>query len=89
MKITPFALGLLIAGAAGAADSPRAELVGQRVISSYPGSPILVCRYRTAQAKYEVVATSASCARYLALEQDGNRDAFVAASAATAHPTAP
>jgi hypothetical protein len=87
MKITPFALGLLLAGAAGAADGPRAELVGQRVISSYPGSPILVCRYRTAQAKYEVVAASSSCAPYLALEQDRNRDAFAAAASATAHPS--
>ena len=87
MKISTFALGLLIAGAAGAADGPRAELVGQRVISSYPGSPILVCRYRTAQAKYEVVASSASCAPYLALEQDRNRDAFAAASPASAHPS--
>ena len=83
MKITTFALGLLIAGAAGATDSPRAELVGQRVISSFPGSPILVCRYRTALAKYEVVASSASCAPYLALEQDRNRDAFAAASPAS------
>ena len=89
MKSTAFALGLLIAGAAGAADSPRAELVGQRVISSYPGSPILVCRYRTAQAKYDVVAASASCAPDLALEQDGNRGGVVAASRATAHPTPP
>ena len=87
MKITTFALGLLIAGAAGAADSPRAELVGQRVISSFPGSPILVCRYRTALAKYEVVASSASCAPYLALEQDRNRDAFgPAASPASREP---
>ena len=87
MKSTAFALGLLIAGAAGAADGPRAELVGQRVISSFPGSPILVCRYRTAQAKYEVVAASASCAPYLALEQDGKHDAFVAASSAGANPS--
>jgi hypothetical protein len=76
MKILAFAFGALLAGAAGAADGPRAELVGQRVISSYPGSPILVCRYRTAEAKYEVVAASASCAPYLALEQDGNRGTF-------------
>lgn len=82
MKITTFALGLLIAGTAAAADSPRAELVGQRVISSYPGSPILICRYRTAQVNYEVVAATASCAPYLALEQDHNRDSFAAASAA-------
>jgi hypothetical protein len=87
MKIATFALGLLIAGAAGAADGPRAELVGQRVISSYPGSPILVCRYRTAQAKYEVVAASASCAPFLALEQDRSRDAFAATSAPAAQPS--
>ena len=86
MKITAFALGLLIAGAAGAADSPRAELVGQRLIASFPGSPILVCRYRTASANYEVVAASASCAPYLALEQDGSRGAFVAAASAPTHP---
>ncbi len=89
MNITTVALGLLIAGTAGAADSPRAELVGQRVISSYPGSPILVCQYRTTQAKYEVVAAAASCAPYLALEQDRNRDAFAAASSATSHPSPP
>jgi hypothetical protein len=87
MKIIAFALGSLIAGAAGAADSPRAELVGQRVVSSYPGSPILVCRYRTAQAKYEVVAASASCAPYLALEQNGNHDAFAAAAGTPPHPS--
>jgi hypothetical protein len=86
MKIV-FALALLIAGTAGAADSPRAELVGQRVISSYPGSPILVCRYRTAEVKYEVVAAAASCAPYLALEQDGNRGTFAAASSTPAPPS--
>src|ERR1700691_1345672 len=87
MKITAFALGVLLAGAAGAAGaahSPRAELVGQRLISSYPGSPILVCRYRAAQAKYEVVAASASCAPYQALEHDANRGTFAAASPASA-----
>ena len=81
MKIIAFALGLSIAVAASAADSPRAKLVGQRVITSYPGSPILVCRYLTAQARYEVVAASSSCAPYLALEQDLSRDTFAAAPA--------
>jgi hypothetical protein len=87
MKILAVALGLLMAGAACAADGPRAELVGQRVIASYPGAPILVCRYRTAEAKYEVVAAGASCARYLALELDGTRGALAAASASSAHPS--
>jgi hypothetical protein len=85
MKIIAFAFGLLMAGAAGAADGPRAELVGQRVISSYPGEPILVCRYRTAAAKYEVVAAGASCAPYLALEQDVTRGSLAAASSSPAH----
>jgi len=79
MKIIALALGLSIALTASAADSPRAKLVGQRVITSYPGSPILVCQYLTAQARYEVVAASSSCAPYLVLEQDLSRDAFAAA----------
>ena len=86
MKVTALAFGLLIAGAAGAADSPRAELVGQRLISSFPGSPILVCRYRTPQVKYEVVAAGAICAPFLALDQDPNRSTFVAATSPAAHP---
>jgi hypothetical protein len=86
MKIVAFALGLSIALAASAAETPRAKLVGQRTITSYPGSPILVCRYLTAQAKYEVVAASASCAPYLALEQDATRGTF---AAATLDPAAP
>ena len=79
MKIIAFALGLSIALAASAADSPHAKLVGQRLITSYPGSPILVCRYLTAQARYEVVATSRSCPAYLALEQSLSPDTFAAA----------
>jgi hypothetical protein len=67
MRTIAIALGLFIALAVNAEDSPRAKFVGQRVVSSYPGSPILVCEYRTAQARYEVVAAAASCAPYLVL----------------------
>ena len=84
MKIIAFALGLSIALAASAADNPRAKLVGQRTITSYPGAPILVCRYLTAQARYEVVAASASCAPYLVLEQDLSRGTFAAVSSGPA-----
>jgi curli biogenesis system outer membrane secretion channel CsgG len=86
MKISTLALGLSVALtvgaalAAGAAQGPRAKLVGQRVLTSYPGSPILICRYFTPQASYEVVAASASCAPYLVLEQDPARDTFAAVS---------
>jgi len=41
--------------------------VGQRVVSSYPGTPILVCQYAGPGAKYEVVASAGTCARYIKL----------------------
>ncbi len=51
-----------------AAQSPlRAKLVGQRIVSSYPGAPILVCQYAGPGAKYEVVVSTPTCARYLDL----------------------
>ncbi|HTV96003.1 MAG TPA: hypothetical protein VME42_08360 [Steroidobacteraceae bacterium] len=57
-------------GAAAAADDGgRAALVGRRIVA-YPGSPILVCRYRSAQTRYEVVAASATCAPYLVLSKN-------------------
>jgi hypothetical protein len=46
----------------------RAKLVGRRIVSSYPGAPILVCRYAGPGATYEVVASAATCARYLKLD---------------------
>jgi hypothetical protein len=69
MRSIAVAVGLSIALTVHAAESPRATLVGQRVISSYPGSPILVCQYRSAEAKYEVVAASSECAPYLVLSK--------------------
>jgi hypothetical protein len=67
MKAIAICAGLLIALSAAAQDPARAKLVGQRVISSYPGAPILVCQYAGPGAKYEVVASAATCARYLKL----------------------
>jgi hypothetical protein len=58
---------MLFALSAGAQGQLRAQLVGQRIVSSYPGTPILVCRYAGPGATYEVVASAATCARYLAL----------------------
>jgi hypothetical protein len=68
MKATALGLALFIAAAASAqGDPPRAKLVGQHLITTYPGAPILVCEYRDAAVKYEVVAAGASCARHLEL----------------------
>jgi hypothetical protein len=53
------------------ADVPvHAKLVGQRVVSSFPGRPILVCQYLGPEAKYEVVASGESCAPFRALSLD-------------------
>jgi hypothetical protein len=68
MKNLALCAGLLLALSAGAEEQVRAKLVGQRVISSYPGSPILVCRYAGAGANYEVVASAATCAPYLSVD---------------------
>jgi hypothetical protein len=70
MKTIAVCIGLLIALAANAqGDPPRAKLIGQRRITAYPGAPILVCEYRSAAVKYEVVAAGGSCARYLTLSE--------------------
>ena len=65
MKTLALCAGLLLALSAGAEEQVRAKLVGQRVVSSYPGSPILVCRYAGPAANYEVVASTPTCAPYL------------------------
>ena len=71
MKAIAICAGLLFALAAGAQDhaqdSLRAKLVSRRVVSAYPGTPILVCRYAGPDANYEVVSSAATCARYLKL----------------------
>ena len=59
---------LLVTLPAGAQATLRAKLVGQRIISSYPGAPILVCQYRGPRARYEVIASSSTCAPYLQLD---------------------
>ena len=67
MKAITICAGLLIALSASAQDTFRAKLVGQRVVSTYPGTPILVCQYAGSGAKYEIVASAGSCARYITL----------------------
>jgi hypothetical protein len=67
MKAIALWAGLLIALSAGAQDQAQAKLVGRRIVSTYPGAPILVCRYAAPDATYEVVASAATCAPYLVL----------------------
>jgi hypothetical protein len=67
MKSIALAVGLLVAFSANAQGQPRAKFVSSRTVSTFPGTPILVCRYAGRDATYEVVASAASCAPYLDL----------------------
>ena len=69
MKTIAAFIGLTITLSANAAGDARALLVGQRTVANGPHAPILVCQYRAAAVKYEVVAAAASCAPYLALSK--------------------
>jgi hypothetical protein len=67
MKTVVLCVSLLFALTANADVAVRAVLVGQRVVSSFPGSPILICRYAGPEANYEIVAPKARCARHFKL----------------------
>ena len=67
MKTLILCAGLLFALSANAEVTVRAVLVGRRVVSSYPGTPILICRYAGPEANYEIVAPKARCARHFKL----------------------
>lgn len=70
MKSIALSVGLLFALSVHADDLVRAKLVGTRTVSSYPGAPILVCKYLGPEAKYEVVASADRCAPTFELSND-------------------
>jgi hypothetical protein len=65
LKTFALCAGLLFAVTANAGFTPRATLVGQRVIASASGGSLLICEYAGARAKFEILAQRGSCARYL------------------------
>jgi hypothetical protein len=67
--------------AALAGDPVQAKLIGQRVVSSFPGSPVLVCQYQGSEARYEVVASTRTCAPSLPLSDEPQTSAGPAALA--------
>ena len=48
----------------------QAKLVGQRLVSSFPGTPVVICRYAGPEARYEVVAATGTCAPFLELSDE-------------------
>jgi hypothetical protein len=70
MRAIALCLGLAGAAAIHAGEPVQAKLVGQRLVSSFPGTPVLVCRYAGPEARYEVVAAAGACAPYLELSDE-------------------
>lgn len=70
MKTITLSAGLLFALCVHAEEPVSANLVGQRVVSSFPGTPVLVCRYKGPEANYEVVSSNDQCASFFRLSSD-------------------
>jgi hypothetical protein len=70
MRAIALCLGLAAAAAIHAGEPVQAKLVGQRLVSTFPGAPVLVCRYAGPEARYEVVAATSACAPFLELSDE-------------------
>jgi hypothetical protein len=70
MKAIALCLGLAAASAVSAGEPVQAKLIGQRVVSSFPGAPVLVCQYAGPEARYEVVASTGPCAPFFELSDE-------------------
>jgi len=86
MKAIALFLGLAAASAVTAGEPVQANLIGQRVVSSFPGAPVLVCQYAGPEARYEVVASTPACAPFLRLSDESESGTRAAALARTAPP---
>jgi hypothetical protein len=82
MKAIALCLGLAGAAAIHAGEPVQAKLVGQRLVSSFPGAPVLVCRYAGPEAGYEVVAATGTCVPFLELSDESESLARPAGSLA-------
>jgi hypothetical protein len=70
MRAIALCLGLAGAAAIHAEEPVQAKLVGERLVSTFPGAPVLVCRYAGPEARYEVVASTGACAPFLQLSDE-------------------
>ncbi len=64
----------------------QAKLIGQRLVSSFPGAPVLVCQYAGPEARYEVVASTPSCAPFFRLSDESELGTQAPALARTPSP---
>jgi hypothetical protein len=86
MKAIALCLGLAAASAAPAGEPVQAKLIGQRVVASFPGAPVLVCQYAGPEARYEVVASTRACAPFFRLSDESESGTRAPALARTPPP---
>jgi hypothetical protein len=65
LKTLAFCVGLLFAMSANAEYVARAMLIGQHLNRSFAGSPLLICEYSGARAKFEILSQNGKCAPYI------------------------
>jgi hypothetical protein len=65
LKTLAFCAGLLFAVSANAGFTARATLIGQHLNASFAGSPLLICEYAGARAKFEILSQNGKCAPYI------------------------
>jgi hypothetical protein len=85
MRAIALCLGLAGAAAIHAVEPVQAKLIGQRLVSSVPGTPVLLCRYAGPEAHYEVVAASSACAPFLELSDESESLSRAAGTLAKIH----
>jgi hypothetical protein len=65
LKTLTFCAALLFATSANAGFGARATLTGQHLNRSFAGSPLLICEYSGAGAKFEILSQNGKCAPYI------------------------
>jgi hypothetical protein len=65
LKTLAMCAGLLFAITANAESAGRATLIGQHLNGYFDGSPLLICEYAGARAKFEILSQNGKCARYI------------------------
>ena len=65
MKTLAICAGLLMALSANAQPAARAALIGKQVNNSHANGPLLICKYVSPNAKFEILSQNGKCAPYI------------------------
>jgi hypothetical protein len=65
LKTLVLCAGILVALSANAQPSARAALIGKQVNTSNANGPLLICKYVSPNAKFEILSQNGKCAPYI------------------------